>query len=535
MTVQMGEPPQRLDCRLFLFGQNSSLDHLAGLVQMAHREFAGDGREDQPPFPGPTVNAWLKYVFGQVANDKYVPHSTRLQMWWAWANGYQVSGNATNEVAARITAEARQRGLSEEPDAFLLYWTVGDLLAASAVVLDRWLTVAGIPCPPASESPPEAEPGSPDSSSPDVGTEQKKTPRIEAILPLPDGRNLVLPVREMSGTAAVGAGLKGEFCGEVGIDKLPDILAFAAHLSQSRTGQPAAKVAPTVTGASASFEAALRKAAGQRQEQQMVVLEQATLERQAAVRQTVLHDAWEAVHFLDASRPKPGEDLKSVSGWCAAYAARLQRLGRKLQEYDEIESIRNWAVPAEAEPGLILAHELVCLGADPTVTEGTFAERIGRILREAPNLFAEMQQLWFRVVRQKELPWTEGSGATAADPPLPPCTSEGVPDTTDYRESKKPSPCDGTLDHKGRVSLDGVYHRFGFQQKRLLLWILGKENGKVDDAIHDLGLTGDDHFNKLLHDLRTSIAKKLKKADRTFTILLEGQTLSYGWTERRTM
>jgi len=64
---------------------------------------------------------------------------------------------------------------------------------------------------------------------------------------------------------------------------------------------------------------------------------------------------------------------------------------------------------------------------------------------------------------------------------------------------------DGDLDKEGRVLLAGAYHRFGPQQKRLLLWILSKHNGNVEDAIHELGLSGDDHLNKLLHDLRDSL------------------------------
>jgi hypothetical protein len=92
---------------------------------------------------------------------------------------------------------------------------------------------------------------------------------------------------------------------------------------------------------------------------------------------------------------------------------------------------------------------------------------------------------------------------------------------------------DGDENDRGQVCLAGSWHRFGSQQKRLLLWVLRNQNGKVQDAIHSLGLTGPSHFDKLLHDLRKSLKNRFKKSDRSPSIHQEGQILSLRWTERR--
>jgi hypothetical protein len=94
-------------------------------------------------------------------------------------------------------------------------------------------------------------------------------------------------------------------------------------------------------------------------------------------------------------------------------------------------------------------------------------------------------------------------------------------------------PRDGDLDDRGRVCLAGNWLRFGPQQKRLLLWALVNQNGKVSDAVHALGLTGDDHFNKLLHDLRNTLSTGLKHANRSLVLLLEGGLLRHQWNERQ--
>src|SRR5262249_2633538 len=187
-----------------------SLDRLAELVGLAHRELSGHALEGPAPFPGPAVIAWWRYLFAQAANDTTFPYPARLQTWWWWARGGQVLGDLTNAVVDRITADARERGLSDEPDAFFHFWTISDVLAASAEALDRWLARAGIPFAQGPDAGTEATAPSPVLEVAGHGNQQgqEKWPRMEILVPLPDGRNLVLPIAKMTGTAVPGQGLK---------------------------------------------------------------------------------------------------------------------------------------------------------------------------------------------------------------------------------------------------------------------------------------------------------------------------------------
>lgn len=142
MPVQLGQPPQHYDARLFLFGEKVSLDRLTELVALVHGQAVTWEQEGPSAFPGPGIHAWLRYLFMQAANDKSFPYPARLQMWWGWASGHRVTGDPTAEVLERVAAEARQRGLSEGADAFGAFWSLPDVLAASAEAFDRWLIQA---------------------------------------------------------------------------------------------------------------------------------------------------------------------------------------------------------------------------------------------------------------------------------------------------------------------------------------------------------------------------------------------------------
>src|SRR5262249_10076764 len=162
-------------------------------VGLAHRELSGCLLEGQISFPGPTVNAWLRYLFTQAANDHTFTHPARLRTWWWWKKGWHATGDLTEDVVDRITADARERGLSDEPDAFFYFWTISDVLAASAEALDRWLARAGIPFAQGPDAGTEATAPSPVLEVAGHGNQQgqEKWPRMEILVPLPDGRNLV--------------------------------------------------------------------------------------------------------------------------------------------------------------------------------------------------------------------------------------------------------------------------------------------------------------------------------------------------------
>jgi hypothetical protein len=426
ISITVGTSPQRYPASLFFFGQNASLDRLAELVSLAHKQMTGCVEGCSAAFPGPRVNDWLSYLFREAAHDETFPHPARRQFWLCWKQGWQASGIITEGIVERIAAEAKDRGLPEKPDAFLLFWCISDVLDASATALDRWLTQAGIAFDPVAGTGQDVTDSSPSPMSSDPEQAQAKTPRSELIVPLPDGRNLVLPITELTFSATAGEGLKSHAECRVGIEKALDVLAFANPLGRLQVSAPGPVNDSSASGAEGPFEATLRRAATERQEQQAAKREEAARARKEMEVRDALDAAWHDIQFFATDDPRPGEDLKSKGGWYTAYAARLRHLGELLHENSMIEPIRRGTLPADPPPGLIIARELVCLGADLAVPLTKIEEHLRLILHEDPNLLNDIQRVWFSAVRQMKLPPSEQRQVVHPDRPSTPRTEDGM-------------------------------------------------------------------------------------------------------------
>jgi hypothetical protein len=239
MTLRFGNPPEAHPVRAFYFGQNASLDRLADLVRLAHQHFTDLVAEGRPPFPGPTVNDWFTFLFGQAASDPAFPYPARARAWYWWNSGYHATGDLEREVIDRVFEEAKSRGLPQEPDAFFFFWAVGDVLAASAEALDRWLTQAGISFDPVVQ--PAHPATSPSAAATGCPEEAAQLPRMQLMVPLPDGRNLVLPIDKITGSAVAGEGTRCELKGQTGMEKLPDLMAFTEQFAIQERGRQAVR------------------------------------------------------------------------------------------------------------------------------------------------------------------------------------------------------------------------------------------------------------------------------------------------------
>jgi hypothetical protein len=420
ISITVGTSPQRYPASFFLFGQNASLDRLAELVSLAQKQLAGCVQERLVAFPGPTVNDWFTYLCREAANDNTFSHPACQKFWLYWKAGWQASVIITEGIVERIAAEAKDRGLPEKPDACLRFWCISDVLAASAAALDRWLTDAGIAFDPAVDTEEDVieRPRSPASSEPELA--QSKTPRDELIVPLPDGRNLVLPIAELAFSATAGEGMNAHAECRIGIEKLADLLAFTDHLGRLPLIAPGPANDAPASGVEDAFDAALRRAATERREQQAAKTEEVTRARKEMESRDALDAAWHGISFLATNDPRPGEDLKSKDGWYTAYAVRLRRLGQLLHENSMIELIVNRELAADAPAGLIIARELVCLGADQAVPLTKIEERLRQILREVPMLLNDIQKWWFQDVRQLGLPRSAHGQVIEPDRPSTP-------------------------------------------------------------------------------------------------------------------
>jgi HEAT repeat protein len=105
--------------------------------------------------------------------------------------------------------------------------------------------------------------------------------------------------------------------------------------------------------------------------------------------------------------------------------------------------------------------------------------------------------------------------------------------TAQRENSTRGAPQDGDENELGHVYLAGAFYRFGPQQKLLLLWILKNPGGKAEQARKHLGYLTPNNLDKLLHELRDSLRKRLKNADRSLVIQQENRTLNYSWCPRQ--
>jgi hypothetical protein len=86
------------------------------------------------------------------------------------------------------------------------------------------------------------------------------------------------------------------------------------------------------------------------------------------------------------------------------------------------------------------------------------------------------------------------------------------------------------------VSLLGSYRRLGPRQTELLTLLRAHPDGiAVDDVQDKLGLSGDDHFNKLVHDLRKKLETVLRGESKRLEIEVENKRVTAKWYSNATV
>lgn len=93
-------------------------------------------------------------------------------------------------------------------------------------------------------------------------------------------------------------------------------------------------------------------------------------------------------------------------------------------------------------------------------------------------------------------------------------------------------PADGATNDRGQVALRGAWYSFGCQQRKLLKLALRPDGVGAEEAIRELGLSGNKHFNKLLTDLRGSLSQRLRRAPEFLDLVHVDGHLTTRWVPR---
>jgi hypothetical protein len=191
------------------------------------------------------------------------------------------------------------------------------------------------------------------------------------------------------------------------------------------------------------IKAAIQEASELQRKQAEADLKFREEERQEQRRQEKKRAAWGALEKqVDLSDQRPGEDLGSVDGACAAMATRLRELGELLNKDSSIETIRAWALPKDAPKGwtevlwkaLAIARDLVLRGGDLSIPVATIANHLHQFYEPAvaPGLLNKVR-LCFREVRRQTEPQAEKSPAVPQPQPAVQKPAEPLPPGIDLQ------------------------------------------------------------------------------------------------------